>query len=273
VEERNIAGRIIEINCAAHQKWAHTFGKAQPSQHLTERLIDDLKLQPPHAVLLALEPLRAISDYVAGIVGPAESLPRGDGRPVIVFPGLALSGAATADLRVRLQQLGYELYDWEQGINNWPEADFDEWLLRLGTHLQRIHARHGRPVSLIGWSLGGIYARELAKKYPRLVRQVITLATPFRDKHDSTHAGWLLTLLNGGATRVDEALLARLRVDPPVPSASIYSQTDGMVAWQGCLGRETRRHRNIEVNRVSHLGMVHHPDVLRVVADLLVEPC
>lgn len=190
-----------------------------------------------------------------------------------MYPGLAVSGAATVDLRGRLQQLGYEIYDWEQGINNWPDADFDQWLLHLGTQLQQIHARHGRSVSLIGWSLGGIYARELAKKYPELVRQVITLATPFTDKPDSTHAGWLLTLLNGGAYPVSDALLERLRVDPPVPSASVYSQTDGVVAWQGCMGKESRRHRNIEVNRVSHLGMVHHPDVLSVVADLLVRPC
>jgi len=258
--------------CGASKTGAY-FRGGSFEPHIKEKLIDDINLQPPHAVLLALEPLRAIADYVAGVVGPAEALPRGDGRPVIVFPGLALSGAATADLRVRLQQLGYELYDWEQGINNWPDADFDEWLARLGAHLQRIHARHGRSVSLIGWSLGGIYARELAKKYPTLVRQVITLATPFTNKGGSTHAGWILTLLNGGACAVDEALLKRLSVDPPVPSASIYSQTDGVVAWQGCLGKETRRHRNIEVNGVSHMGMVHHPDVLRVVADLLVEAC
>lgn len=176
-------------------------------------------------------------------------------------------------MRGRLQQLGYEIYDWEQGFNNGPDVEFDQWLQHLGMHLQKIQARHGRAVSLIGWSLGGIYARELAKKFPDLVRQVITLATPFTDKPDATHAGWLLTLLNGGACPVDDALLARLRADPPVPSTSIYSQTDGVVAWQGCLGTESQRHRNIEVNGVSHMGMVHHPEVLRVVADLLVRPC
>lgn len=192
---------------------------------------------------------------------------------MIVFPGLAASGAATADLRGRLQQLGYEIYDWEQGINQWPDTDFDQWLSLLGEHLNRVHTRHRRSVSLIGWSLGGIYARELAKKYPGLVRQVVTLATPFPDKPESTHAGWFLTVLNGGAFPVDDALLERLRVAPPVPSASIYSQTDGVVAWQGCLGTESPLHRNIEVNGVSHMGMVHHPDVLRIVADLLVHPC
>jgi hypothetical protein len=244
--------------------------KAHPIRYdITEKFIDTLKLQPPSAFLLALEPLRAVSDYVAGHTGPVEPLPRGDGHPVIVFPGLGVSGAATADLRGRLQQLGYEVYDWEQGVNKWPDTDFDQWLWLLGEHLTRIHACHSRSISLLGWSLGGIYARELAKKYPELVRQVITLATPFTDKADATHAGWLFTLLNGGTSPIGDALLERLRIDPAVPSASIYSQTDGLVAWQGCVGTESPPHRNIEVNGVSHMGMVHHPEVLRVVANLL----
>lgn len=236
---------------------------------ITEKFIDILKLTPPSALLLALEPLRAVTDYVAGMVAPVAPLPHGDGHPVIVFPGLAAGSAATADLRSRLQQLDYAVYDWEQGVNQWPDADFDEWLSLLGEHLERIHAQHGRAISLIGWSLGGIYARELAKKYPQLVRQVITLATPFMDKPDSTHAGWLFTLLNGKASLMDDALRERLNMDPAVPCASIYSQTDGIVAWQGCVGKESPRHRNIEVNGVSHLGMVHHPQALRAIAQLL----
>ncbi len=235
--------------------------------------MDALKLQPPPAILFALEPFRAISDYVAGKTGPVDSLPRGDGHPVIVFPGLGASGAATAELRTRLQQLGYEVYDWEQGVSKWPDTNLDQWLGLLGKHLKQIHARHGCSVSLLGWSLGGIYARELAKKYPELVRQVITLATPFTDKADATHAGWLFTLLNGGASPVDDALLERLRIDPAVPCTSVYSQTDGLVAWQGCVGTESPHHRNIEVNGVSHMGMVYHPEVLRVVANLLAEQC
>lgn len=239
----------------------------------TEKFIASLKLQPPSALLLALEPLRAVSDYAAGMAGPVEPLPPGDGHPVIVFPGFGSNGAATADLRSRLQQLDYAVHDWEQGVNHWPDTNFDQWLCLLGEHLERIHAEHGRAVSLIGWSLGGIYARELAKKFPKLVRQVITLATPFADKPDSTHAGWFIGILNGRASLMDDALLEQLTMDPSVPCTSIYSQTDGIVAWQGCVGTESPQHRNIEVNGVSHLGMVHHPEVLRVVANLLAEQC
>jgi predicted alpha/beta hydrolase family esterase len=233
--------------------------------------MDTNEFKPPSALLLAFEPLRALSDYVAGHAAPIASLPRGDGHPVIVFPGLGASGAATADLRGRLQQLGYEVFDWQQGVNQWPEDDFDRWILLLGKHLEQISARRGRPVSLIGWSLGGIYAREVAKKHPELVRQVITLATPFADKPDSTHAGWLVGMLNGRASLMNDALLKQLTIDPAVPCTSVYSQTDGIVAWQGCVGTESPRHRNIEVSGVSHLGMVHHPEVLRVVASLLAQ--
>lgn len=235
-------------------------------------LMESFEFGPPPAVLLALEPLRAISDYLAGFAPPSEPLPRGDGHPVLVFPGLGVSGCATEGLRRRLEMLGYEVHDWEQGVNQWPEDDFDGLLLLLGEQMQRIFARDERRVSLIGWSLGGVYARELAKKHPELVRQVITLATPFADQPNSTHAGWLFTLLNGGVSPVDEALLRRLSIDPDVPCASVYSPSDGIVGWEGCVRTESEHHRNIEVASVSHWGMLHNPEVLRVVAGLLAEP-
>lgn len=231
-----------------------------------------LESEPPPALLLALEPLRALSDYVAGQAPPAEPLPRGDGHPVLVFPGLGVSGASTAGLRERLKTLDYAVHDWEQGVNQWPDADFEKLLLLLGDQLKRIHAPSERPVSLIGWSLGGLYARELAKIHPELVRQVITLATPFADQPNSTHAGWLFTLLNGGVSPMDEALLRQLSVDPAVRCTSVYSPSDGFVGWQGCVGTESTHHRNIEVNNVSHIGMVYSPVVLRVMASLLADP-
>jgi hypothetical protein len=235
-------------------------------------LMDSFELKPPPAVLLALEPLRAITDYLAGLAPPSEPMPPGDGHPVIIFPGLGASGSATEGLRERLRGLNYEVHDWEQGVNQWPEADFDGFLLLLGKQLKQIYARNSRPVSLIGWSLGGVYARELAKKHPELVRQVITLATPFADQPNSTHAGWLFTLLNGGVSPMDEALLRRLSIDPEVPCTSVYSPSDGIVGWEGCVGTESEHHRNIEVSNVSHWGMLHNPEVLRVIAHLLAEP-
>ncbi|MFL9966722.1 alpha/beta fold hydrolase, partial [Paraburkholderia sediminicola] len=194
-----------------------------------------------------------------------------DGHPVLVFPGLGVSGAATSDLRKRLQQLGYEVHDWEQGVNFGPGADNDLVLERLGDHLQQIHALHRRSVSLLGWSFGGVYARQLAAKYPELVRQVITLATPVADNADATHAGWLLNMLSSGISPMSQVSMRRSDAVTSVPCASVYSKTDGIVAWEGCVSTESRNHRNIEVEDVSHMGMVHHPEVLRVVADLLAQ--
>lgn len=105
-----------------------------------------------------------------------------------------------------------------------------------------------------------------------MVRQVITLATPIADQPNFTHAGWLFAVMNGGVSPRDEMLLKRLSVDPRVHCTSVYSPSDGIVGWRGCIGIESEHHRNIEVDNVSHLGMVHHPEVLRVVAQLLAEP-
>ena len=126
-------------------------------------------------------------------------------------------------------------------------------------------------MSLIGCSLGGIYARELAKFHPELVRQVITLATPFTTS-DVIATDTMFGKLTGTHFLIDETLLHRLSEAPPVPSSSIYSQTDGIIGWQSCMGKQTTDHSNIEVKGVSHLGMTHHPEVLKVVARLLQRP-
>ena len=98
---------------------------------------------PPSPFCFALEPFQAMRDYVAGHVQLRDLSLQGDGHPVLVFPGLGLSGSATADLRVRLQQLGYAVYDWNHGFNHGPGLDFDAWLSLLSRQLQEIHARHG----------------------------------------------------------------------------------------------------------------------------------
>jgi pimeloyl-ACP methyl ester carboxylesterase len=140
---------------------------------------------------------------------------------------------------------------------------------RLAQRLDALRLRHERPVSVIGWSLGGIYARELARRFPDDVRQVITLASPFRDPE---------------ATNVPTALLARrkrhpeehlfrerLRMPLAVPSTAIYSRSDGIVSWRGCWEKPGPESESIEVSS-SHLGMGHHPVVLLTIADRLSQP-
>jgi esterase/lipase len=197
------------------------------------------------------------------------NLPRGDGHAVLVFPGLGASGAATSAMRHRLDHLGYATYDWEHGINQGYGKNFNQWMAALDRQLLRLHDAHASSVSLLGWSLGGVYARELAKRQPRLVRQVITMATPFGARANTTNAGKIISVFRGDPQLVDAHLERQLAIAPPVHSTSIYSHTDGVVAWQACIGEETALHRNIEVSGVSHLGMTHHPQVLREVANAL----
>jgi len=179
-------------------------------------------VQPASPFLLALEPFQAMFDYAAGHLYMRDLSMRGDGHPVLVYPGLTLNGGSTADLRVRLRQLGYAVYDWELGYNCGPGLDFGHWLAMLGRQLRDIHARHDAAVSLIGCSLGGTYARELAKRHPELVRQVITLATPFV-RSDALAAEILFgkltgaPLIGGGPTSAPPAGAASSLRSCPLP--------------------------------------------------------
>jgi len=225
----------------------------------------------PSLALLGVEPFRAALEYAGMRLMDRETLPEGDGHPVIIFPGLASDQRALEPLRNCCEALGYAVYDWEQGFNVGPRGDVDAWLHNLAEHVGGVAALHNRRVSLIGWSLGGIYAREIAKLRPALVRQVITLGAPFAARGDDTNAAWLYRLLNGAAPFVDDRLSERLRDTPPVPTTAIYSRSDGVVAWQTCvLDGEDDEAENIEVEG-SHIGLPWNPQVLRVVADRLAQ--
>jgi hypothetical protein len=221
----------------------------------------------PSLSLLATEPLRAALDFISGKVGGKPSA-IGDGHAVVVYPGLGGGALTTSHLRKFLRQSGFDAHDWQGGINTGPEGDLDEW---LGMHVERVRALRagsGRPVSLVGWSLGGVYAREVAKLCAPAVRRVITLGTPFGAMRDANHAGTIFKLLGGDTSQLTPELAARQRERPPVPTTSIYSKADGVVCWQGCIESEDEGVENVEVS-ASHLGMGVHPEVLRVVASRL----
>ena len=220
--------------------------------------------------LLAVEPLRALFDGFAAQMA-CEATRVGDGHPVIVYPGLGAGAMHTAQLRGYLKECGFAVMDWEGGINTGPVGRLHDWLPTLGQRLREVHARSGRKVSLVGWSLGGVYARELAKSCPESVRQVITLATPFQALGHGNHAGAVFRLLHPDSSHLDPQLQARVSETPPVPTTSIYSKSDGVVSWRGCIEKRTSRSENVEVP-ASHLGIVSHPQVLRIVANRLAQP-
>ena len=127
--------------------------------------------------------------------------------------------------------------------------------------------RHREKVSLVGWSLGGVYAREIAKMHPAQVRCVITLGSPFSGHPRATNAWRFFELVSGQSTP-DAAILEQLRVAPPVPTTSIYSRSDGVVAWQCSLNEDAPHTENIEV-RASHIGMGMNPIALYAIGDRL----
>ena len=228
-------------------------------------------MRAPSLALLLAEPLRAMLDALGShVTAHPESI--GDGHPVIVYPGLGAGSMNTSQLRNFLRHAGFSPSDWGGGVNIGHEGDFDQWLGGLAAHVREVQERHdGRKVSLIGWSLGGIFAREIARSAPDAVRSVITLATPFSALGDSTHAGALYKMLNGEAGQITPQVEARLRASPPVPTTSIYSKSDGIVNWRGCIERRSPTTESVEVD-ASHLGMVNHPAVLRIVANRLAQP-
>lgn len=228
-------------------------------------------LPPPSLALLALE-FRAPWEF--GAVLPAwpalQRAPAGDGHTVIVFPGLSASDATTVPLRRYLGTLGYETRGWSQGFNFGPRAGVLE--TARSDLLQAYEASGRRKVSLIGWSLGGVYARELAKELPDMVRGVITLGTPFSGPPRSTNA-WRVFELTSGRSIEQETGQYDLPTAPPMPTTSIYSRTDGVVAWQGSLQQPAAHNphtENIEVV-ASHIGMGVNPSTWWAVADRLAQ--
>ncbi len=131
----------------------------------------------------------------------------------------------------------------------------------------------GRKVSLLGWSLGGVYARELAKEMPDCVRGVITLGTPFAGPPKSTNA-WRIYELTSGRNIERETAQYNLPEAPPVPTTSIWSRSDGIVAWQGSFQHPADHNphtENIEVV-ASHIGIGLNPSAWWAVADRLAQP-
>jgi pimeloyl-ACP methyl ester carboxylesterase len=194
--------------------------------------------------------------------------PEGDGHPVLVLPGFLASGSSTLPLRRYLGSLGYAAHRWKLGRNLGRVGEMEE---RLLARLRELRKRYGRRVSLIGWSLGGMYARELAWLAPDDVRLVITLGTPFRH-----HAGTSVTLLYEDVSgqreaQMDPELLLRLARPPPVPATSIYTRTDGVVHWRCSLEYPGPTTENIRVHG-SHCGLGHNPLALWAIADRLAQP-
>lgn len=226
-------------------------------------------IRPPHPLLTLGEGrvVVELGSFVA-LRRAMRRLPKGDGHPVIVLPGFLASDRSTAPLRGLLRDLGYQSHGWDMGRNIRFNSERE---LALHALLDRVHAKAGRRVSLIGWSLGGVFAREMAKQAPEKVRQVISLGSPISNDRRHTNASQLFERLNGKEPEpMQQGRYRALDEAPPVPTTSIYSRSDGIVAWRGSVQKPGIQTDNIEV-RASHCGLGVNPMVMYVIADRLAQ--
>lgn len=202
-----------------------------------------------------------------------KSAPRGNGQPVLVIPGLMTSDLSTRPLRHFLKEQGYTAYGWEMGRNFGRDLHPKDGLKpdsQIFDHLREIRERHGQKVTLIGWSLGGLIARELSRQRTDDIQQVITLGSPFngRNPHATNVEHFFEKFSGYRIDDFDEALIERAGMPPPVPSTAIYSKTDGIAAWECCIEEDSDMTENIGVLS-SHFGLGHNPMVLWMIADRL----
>jgi pimeloyl-ACP methyl ester carboxylesterase len=225
-------------------------------------------VEAPSALFTALEN-RAVFELGAFMAASPllRVVGRGDRHPVLVLPGFTASDSSTVPLRWALRSQGYWVHGWNLGRNLGPTRRVVDGLI---DRLEELHGRHGRPVSIVGWSLGGIYARELARLRPDSVRQVITLGSPFRTRpgdRSAVAALWDSRQKRFSAGFVAEAL-SHSGEALSVPSTAIYTRTDGIVKWHLCIESDGPRRESIEV-RGSHSGLGFNPAVILAISDRL----
>jgi pimeloyl-ACP methyl ester carboxylesterase len=223
-------------------------------------------------VWFALEQSRALFElWQFTIARPMLRLaPKGGGRPVLVLPGFLTDDDTTVMLRHYLGEQRHMAYPWGLGINLGPTKAIMDGVEQ---RLDEIFVGHGEPVSLVGVSLGGLYARDLARRRPELVRQVITLGSPFRiERSFQNSMGAVFDALSSLHVHPSRFSVWTLPREPlPVPATAIYTRSDGIVAWEACVDTHSRESENIEVIG-SHSGLVHLPTALYAVADRLAQP-
>ena len=193
--------------------------------------------------------------------------PSGDGRPVLLAPGYMASERSMVPLELYLNHLGYNASGWGLGTNR---GDVEGDIVRLGEVVEAVSEQHqGAPVTLIGWSLGGVVAREVARLHEPCVREVITMGTPIIGGPKYTAVGKYFARSQGMDMDVFEREVhERNSVGLNQPVTSIYSKLDGVVGWEASIDVYNPQAQNIEVS-ASHLGLGGSPRVWRIIADTL----
>jgi pimeloyl-ACP methyl ester carboxylesterase len=200
------------------------------------------------------------------------TLPKGDGHAVLTLPGFMATNSSTRPMRGLLKELGYDAHGWNSGRNVRVN---EELLHKLEEQVDRLTQDSGQKISIVGWSLGGVLARELAKLMPDSVRQVVSLGSPITDDRNHTNAARLFKFFNGDAPeKLRDGQFQGLDIAPPVPTTSILTKTDGVVHWRGSVQDPQKTNGHPSENIVvyaSHLGLGVNPSVMVALADRLAQ--
>ena len=202
--------------------------------------------------------------------------PKGDNHPVMVIPGFMAGDLSTKPIRSFLNRQGYQSYGWGLGRNFGSHIVGGENVLSddLLNKVIELSVIHDAKISLVGWSLGGLLAREIARKIPDCVRQVISLGSPFNGPSGSASAvESIFEYVNGNLVQNNPDIISQMATPPPVPTSALYSKSDGIVHWKACSHfeiNEDQQAENIEVLG-SHTGLGHNPQVLWIVANRLAQ--
>jgi pimeloyl-ACP methyl ester carboxylesterase len=219
--------------------------------------------------LATLREVRAPIDW-ASIVLRAPQLARasrGDGRPIMLLPGYGTDRHSMRPLGAYLKYLGYDVYDWGLGRNR---GDVDSYMVLVGERARELHDELGGvAITLIGWSLGGVVAREAARLFEAHIREVITLGTPIVGGPKYTVvADRYAKIAHIDLDKFEREVHERNSIGIRQPLTCIYSRTDGVVGWRACVDTYNDQARNIEVNS-THFGIGVNGRVWRIIADTL----
>jgi pimeloyl-ACP methyl ester carboxylesterase len=191
--------------------------------------------------------------------------PSGEGAPVMVLPGFGAGDESTALLRHYIQRIGYRARGWGLGYSS---GDVPQLIPRVIDQVASFALESGSKVRLIGWSLGGYLAREVARERPDLVHSVITLGSPVIGGPKYTAVAQVYRQRGFDVDAIETWVQDRNRTPLEVPVTAIYSRLDGIVSWQACIDEGNKEIDHVEV-RTTHLGFGFSPHVYRIIAEKL----
>lgn len=224
------------------------------------------EIKAPSLLTTALESLSPV-EYARLLMALPElsAQARGDGKPVVVLPGYGASNISTIPLRGFLNWLGYDARGWELGRNT---GNAPEFVPQVADQVRQLYLETGQPIDIIGWSLGGVIAREVARNHPDTVRQVVTMGSPIVGGAKYTTLGRHAERRGVDLDEMEANMAARERRPITVPVTAIYSKNDGIVGWQACIDEHNAQVQHIEVVS-THLGLGISADVFKIIARTL----